>query len=150
MAAALAALGDDGVHAHLEHLLGVASGPHGRHDDDAGLVTAGDGLLGGGTCERHQPHTLADHEGDSLGQVRLVGPEVHPERCVGALLHAAHGVLQLLGGHGDGGEDPEPTGGAGGGGETGARHPPHAGLHDRQPTSDQLAEPRPKRGMQRI
>jgi hypothetical protein len=59
VAAALAALGDHGVDAPLEHLLGVAAGPDGGHHQAAGVVHQGDGVLGGRAGERHQPHALA-------------------------------------------------------------------------------------------
>ena len=126
VAAALAALGDHRVDAHLEHLLGVAAGADGGHHDDAGVVAAGDGVLGGGAGEAHEPHALRHHVGDPLGEVGLVGPEVHAERGVGALLHRVDGRPQLVGRHRDGGEDAEAAGRAGGRGEVGARHPAHA------------------------
>ena len=43
--------------------------------------------LVGAPAKLHEPHALGHHEGDPLGEVGLVGPEVHAERRVGALLH---------------------------------------------------------------
>ena len=74
---------------HLEHLLGVAAGADGRHDEDAGVVAAGRRRpWSGAPAKRHEPHALADDERDALVEVGLVGPEVDAERRVGALLHA--------------------------------------------------------------
>ena len=63
----------------VEHLLGVAAGADGRHDEHAGVVAPGDGVVGRRTGEAHEPHALADDERDALGEVGLIGAEVDAE-----------------------------------------------------------------------
>ena len=116
----------------------------------AGVVAAGDRVLGRRAGEAHEPHALGHDEGDPLGEVGLVGPEVHAEGRVGALLHRCDRGPQLLGRHGDGGEDAEAAGRARGGGQVGAGDPAHARLHDRVAAPDQVAEPGPQRRVDRI
>jgi hypothetical protein len=135
-------LGDDGVDAPHEHLLGVAAGADGRHAHRAGVVDAGDGVLGRGAGERDHAHAFPDGERDAVVEIGLVCSEVDSERLVGALLHVAHGGAQLVVGHRDGGEDAEAPGRARRGGEARAGHPAHAGLHDRPFYAGQRAEPR--------
>jgi hypothetical protein len=88
VAAALTALRDDGVDAHLEHLLRVAPSPDGGHDHHPRIVASSHGVLGRRSGEAHEPHAGRDDEGHTLGEVGLVRAEVHTERGIGAVLHA--------------------------------------------------------------
>ena len=145
MAATLATLGDDRVDAHLQHLLGVAAGAHGGHHEHAGVVAAGDGVLGRRAGEAHQPHALGHDVGDALVEIRLVGAEVDAEGAIGSALHLGDLLAELLGRHGDSGEDAEAAGGTRRGRQPGAGDPAHARLHDRQIAADQVAEAGPQR-----
>ena len=133
VAAALAALGDDGVDAHLEHLLGVAAGADGGHDQHAGVVAAGDRVLGRRAGEAHEPHALArrrrpTRSARSGWSARKFTPKGRSVRS----LHLGDLLAQLVGRHGDGGEDAEAAGRAGRRRQPGAGHPAHPGLHDGQ------------------
>ena len=66
--APLAALGDDRIDAHGEHLLRVTAGADGGHHEHACVVAARDGVLVGGAREADQPHAGVDHERDPLGR----------------------------------------------------------------------------------
>ena len=127
VAAALAALGDDGVDAHLEHLLGVAARADGRHHDHAGVVAAGDGVLrrraGEATrAARPRPTTKATRSARSGWSARKFTPNGASVRS----FTPRTASRSCVGRHRDGGEDPEPAGRARGGGQVGARHPAHA------------------------
>ena len=55
--------------------------PDGRHDDHAGVVAAGHGVLASGAPAKDTSRTpSADHERHPLGEVGLVGAEVDAER----------------------------------------------------------------------
>ena len=88
MAAALGALGDDGVDAPLGHLLGVAAGADRGHDEEPGLLAAGHQGRVGRLGEAGDPGPGLDHERrcarpTSATSVRRLTPN-------GACVRAAH------------------------------------------------------------
>jgi hypothetical protein len=148
VAAPLAALGDHGIHAPGEHLLGVPAGADCRHDEDAGIVQPPDGVPRGGAGEADQAHAVAHAQVDPVREIGLVGPEVDAEGPCRPPLDRRHRLGELVACHGDGGEDAEPAGVAGGRGERRTRNPAHAGLDDRVAAAHQLAEPGVQRRME--
>ena len=130
----------NGVDTPLEHLLGVALGADRRHDEHAAVVQLPDQRLLGRLGEARHLHLLVDEELDAIADVGGVGAQVHAERVGRALLDVRDGAAQLTEVHGGAGDEPEAAGGRGGRGEPRARHPAHAGLHDRVLDADQFAE----------
>ncbi len=146
---ALAALGDDGVHAPLGHLLGVAPGTHRGDDEQPRLLAACDQGRVGRLGEAGHPGPGLDHQLDALVDVGHVGAQVHAEGAARAPADLGDGGGQLVEVHGGRGQNAQPAGLGGGGHQPGARHPAHAGLHQRVADADPLAQLGVQRRVQR-
>ena len=145
VAAALAALGDDGVDAPLGHLLGVAAGADGGHDEQPGLLAAGDQGRVGRLGEAGHPGAGLDHELDALVHVGHVGAQVDAEGAVVRLRTSAMAAASSSRVMVAEARMPSPPASRGGGDQAGPGHPAHAGLHQRVAHADPLAQ----RGVQR-
>ena len=80
--------------------------------------------------ERRHLHAVPDQQVAAVGRVAGVGPQVDPERLVGAALDLEDRVLELVVGHGRAGQDAETAGVGRAGHEARPGDPAHPGLDD--------------------
>ena len=136
------ALHEHRVDAPPEHLFGVTLRADRRYDEHAAVVQRLDEVFARRLSEARDLHALVDEQLHAVVDIGRVGTEVHAEWARRARLDVGDRVLQLAEVHGGAGEDPERTRLRGGRHQARARHPAHAGLHDRHVDPEEIAQAR--------
>ena len=142
VAAAFAALHDDGVCAELLGLLRVARRAAGGNAQHAAILQAADQRGGRRAVVARRAHAVFQNQLHNALRPRRVHEKIHAEGALRERARALNARRHFGNRQGGGGQKAESAGVAGGGHQFRRRHPAHAGLHNGRRDAEQIAEPR--------